>query len=133
MSLRRRTRLRIAIVAILCLLFQQAAMAAHACAMTRMPAVAAAMSDASQAMEHGCDRPEPSRESVVCDAHCSQGGQHSDTGRIAPIPALAPAPAPAMTFASMMILDGERARYGVVPPSTSWHRPTSHPAGILLI
>ncbi len=66
MPLRRRHRLRIAVTVILCLLFQQVAMAAYACTMTRMPAPVAMSEDCA---EMGM---EVEQESLaLCAKHCA--------------------------------------------------------------
>ena len=66
MSMRRR-RFRIAITVIVCLLFQQVAMSAYACTMTRMPAVPVAMTE--DCAEMGMDvEPE---SLALCAKHCA--------------------------------------------------------------
>lgn len=63
----RRRRLRIAVTVIVCLLFQQVAMAAYACTMTRMPAAPIAMPEecADMGMEV-----EP-ESLALCARHCA--------------------------------------------------------------
>ncbi|MBS0576427.1 MAG: hypothetical protein JSS45_08400 [Proteobacteria bacterium] len=65
MRLRARRRFRIAVLAIMCLLFQQFALAAYACALDRMPPDPSAMAStcASMGMQH--DNP------VLCAKHCA--------------------------------------------------------------
>lgn len=67
MTLRRRKRLRIACLVLLSLLFQQVAMAAYACTMTRMPADPGVMSEdcAEMGMQQVTDSP------ALCAKHCA--------------------------------------------------------------
>lgn len=67
MRLRRHHRIRIALVVILGLLFPQAAMAAYACALVRMPPdpVVMAADCAEMGMAPASDSP------VLCDRHCN--------------------------------------------------------------
>lgn len=125
----RSLRVRLSILAIVALLWSQFVLASHPAA--SMTAMVAAQAIAPVAMERDCHRPEPSDESVICIAHCSQGDQSSEVGRVPPLPALAPAAA--MGIASIAMLDAERAPQLQLPPPVSWHRPTSHPASLLLI
>lgn len=62
-----RHRFRIALAVILCLLFQQVAMAAYACPLTRMPPKAAAMAEkcAGMGMEQVKKSP------ALCEKHCA--------------------------------------------------------------
>ena len=64
---RDRHRYRIALAVVLCLLFQQVAMAAYACTLTRMPAepVAIAEDCAGMRMEQVQDAP------ALCAKHCA--------------------------------------------------------------
>lgn len=63
--LHRRHRLRTAFLAIVCLLFQQFALAAYACALDRMPPDPSAMASACAAMGMQHDNP------VLCAKHCA--------------------------------------------------------------
>ena len=67
MRLRARHRLRIALVVILCLLFQQLALAAYACPMEQMPPQMEAMAEhcAEMGMQQAQDNP------ALCAKHCS--------------------------------------------------------------
>ena len=128
-SRHRRLRARLSILAIVALLWSQVLLAAHpACSMAAM---ALAEITVPAATDHGCDHRDPSSESTVCIAHCSQGDQSSDVGRIPPVPASMPAPA--IGIASIVTLETSRAPCVALPPPVSWHRPTSHPASLLLI
>ena len=67
MHLRGRHRFRIALAVVVCLLFQQVAMAAYACPLDRMPADTVAMTRqcASMGMEHVKQSP------ALCAKHCA--------------------------------------------------------------
>ena len=64
---RSRHRLKLALVVILCLLFQQAALAAYLCPLEQMPAETAAMTAhcAEMGMEQARDNP------ALCEKHCN--------------------------------------------------------------
>jgi len=67
MSRRRRQRLRIALVVIFCLLFQQAALATYACPLEQMPPDMTAMAEhcAEMGMQQAQDNP------ALCAKHCA--------------------------------------------------------------
>lgn len=67
MTRRGRHRMRIALVVILSLLFQQVAVAAYACTLTRMPTDTVAMAEACEQM--GIKQVEQSP--VLCAKHCA--------------------------------------------------------------
>lgn len=125
-SRRQRLRARLSIVMIAALLWSQFAMAAHS---------VCAVADLSQAVatiaEPGCHQPTPPAESAVCSAHCSQGDQSNDVGRVPLVPALAVASA--SEFSAATIVQTPPSSYAELPPPVSWHRPTAHPASLLLI
>ncbi|WP_244858568.1 MULTISPECIES: hypothetical protein [Lysobacteraceae] len=89
MTRRARHRLRIALLAIVCLLFQQAALAAYLCPIEQMPAGMAAMAGhcAEMGMDLARDNP------ALCDKHCNP--EHSvvvDTVKLSVPPLALPAP-----------------------------------------
>ena len=89
MLFRRRHRYRIALVVILGLLFQQAAMAAYACTMTRMPAEPVAM--AEDCAEMGMERAKESP--ALCEKHCVPDQSLVTDHVVLSVPALALPPA----------------------------------------
>ena len=123
----RRLRARVSILAIVALLWSQFVLASHPAASMSLMALA----EATAATEHGCEHPKPADDVIICNAHCSQSDQSSDVGRVPYVPALLPVPAGAM--ASILTLGSNLDSHGGLPPSVSWHRPTSHPASLLLI
>lgn len=129
-SRRQRLRSRLSILVIVAMLWSQFAMASHpAASMAGMEVAAAA---ASTAIAHrGCHEQEPADQDAVCASHCTQGDQSHEIGRIPPVPALGHAlpillPLPTTLRAgSLSLSEG--------PPRVAWHRPTLHPANLLLI
>lgn len=126
-------RSRIAWLALLGLLWTQVMFAGHGpCILDALTGGPVAVGATTQ---HEChDAPaydsSPSVESVVCTAHCGQGDQNTESGRVLVFAAL-PAerwPLPAITPLADQHLarpqhDGRGPR----------HRPTTHPATLLLI
>lgn len=85
MRLRSRYRLRIVLVVILCLLFQQMAMAAYACTLPSMPADLVEMAD-----ECGQMGMEAAQESpALCAEHCSPDHVVTPDTGFAQVPPLA--------------------------------------------
>jgi hypothetical protein len=87
------------------------------------------------AMDNDCTAKMPAPEQPVCAAHCSQGDASAESGRIPPVPPMLAAPA--IPFISIVVIahgvdGGVPARIDSSPPR-SWHRPTAHPAALLLI
>lgn len=131
-SLRPRWRARIALVAMVALLWSQFALAAHAgCLMMLSQATLAEVA----AMEHDCEAKMPSPEQPVCAAHCSQGDASAESGRVPPVPPMLAMPAVPLISIAMIAsgVDGGVPARTYLPPPRSWHRPTAHPAALLLI
>lgn len=127
----RRLRARIALVAIAALLWSQVVLAAHAdCVMTHAP-----IDHVQHVASHGCHGEMPPSQQPVCGAHCSHGELSIDSGRIPPIPPmLAAAGIPLVSVAHLV--GGKNSpivETFYLHPSVSWHRPTAHPAALLLI
>ena len=125
----RRLRASLSILAIVALLWSQVVLASHPAVWMSVMAVAGATAPA--ATEHGCHHPKPSDDATICSAHCSQGDQSNDVGRVPAVPALPPVPA--IGLASIVTLGPNTNPRDRLPPHLSWHRPTSHPASLLLI
>lgn len=126
---RHRLRSRLSLLAMVALLWSQLVLAAHPGCVTvaEVPAAAQAM-----AAMPGCEAP-PHQE-PVCQSHCSQGGLSSDVARVPPVP---PLPAmPALPLVALVAAPQTAALAPAAvdgPPPVSWHRPTAHPAALLLI
>lgn len=127
----RRLRTRLSILAIVALLWSQVVLAAHpACSLAAM-AMAEVAEVAAPAAGHDCHPPAPSPDSTLCLAHCSQSDQSSEVGRIPPVPACTSAPT--LGIVTVLLLRADTAPGVELPPPVSWHRPTRHPASLLLI
>lgn len=136
--LRRRLRLRIALVAVMALLWSQLVLAGHVdCLMLSAAAIPAEVAT----VDHGCEdqapalEQAPDLEQAVCAAHCSRGDVSAENARIPPVPPMLAAPAiPLISIVSLAsATDGGGTPGVVLPPPVSWHRPTPHPAALLLI
>ena len=123
-----RLRARLSLLAISALLWSQMLLAFHAdCQPTAM-----AGSPPMTTMEHAdCTQAGDATDFAVCQSHCSQGDASSDTTRTAAVPALAPA-----LPVSLVVVVHLRAHGSVAPApprALAGHRPTPHPASVLLI
>ncbi|WP_147652644.1 hypothetical protein [Vulcaniibacterium gelatinicum] len=129
-----RLRRRVSLVAIAALLWSQLAFAAHGpCLVSAMSPAAdevAAAQAVPGACEHAAPTPAERIKHTICLAHCSQGGITSDVARVPPVPAL-----PAMPILALdVVAHAAPAAPAVMhAPPPSWHRPTPHPAALLLI
>ena len=131
---RRSLRARIAIFAVLALLWSQAVLAGHpACSMGFM-ALSELEAKATLVVEggtHGChEAPAPS-DDALCATHCGQGSLSSEVTRVPDVPAL-PAANP-VGMAEVVFLSADpRRQHHALPPPVCWHRPTPHPAALFL-
>ena len=124
-----RLRVRLSILAIVALLWSQFVLASHPA--NAMSLVSSMDANATAIMGDGCLQPATSDDAAICTAHCSQGEQSSEVGRVPPVPALIPAAA--IGVSTIVTLVADRNGCVELPPPFSWHRPTSHPASLLLI
>lgn len=69
-------------------------------------------------------------DSLQCEAHCSQGDLSHDATRTLGVPMLGPASFVRVTLLASLPQDQACTRPA---PPCSWHRPTLHPASVLLI
>ena len=123
----RRLRSLLPVVMIVAMLWSQLVMAGHGlCSMAP-----AALADIASAAEQGCHQSPATHDATVCSAHCIQGDQSNEVARVPPVPALAPALSDG--FPAIAILEAEHVSPLELPPPVSWHRPTAHPASLLLI
>jgi hypothetical protein len=92
----RRRRLRIVLVTIFCLLFQQVALAAYLCPIEQMPAQMPAMAEHCAGMGMAQAKANP----ALCDKHCNPDHQLlTDAGKLT-VPPLA---LPASLFAPVLV------------------------------
>ena len=113
------------------LLWSQLVLASHpACTLSSM-----VLDAGHAALKAPChDAPAPAdapSDAPVCESHCSRGDLSPDVARVLAVPALGPIPAvPVMTVQRLPHARAERER---AAPDVAWHRPTPHPASLLLI
>ncbi len=102
MTRRARHRLRTSLFAILCLLFQQAALAAYLCPVQQMPVQMEAMSDhcAGMGMEQAKTNP------ALCDKHCNPDHQLATDAAQLSVPPVALA---ALAFEPVLELPADKA------------------------
>lgn len=133
-----RLRTRLSLLVIVALVWTQFALASHpACTLASM-VLSGAHADlvvAPDPRSAPC-HPEPSPgsgELADCQSHCSQSELASESPRTLSIPDLAPARA-APPVLSLAVATGHPMRTPAAgSPMGSWHRPTAHPASLLLI
>lgn len=130
-----RLRARLSLLAVFALLWSQLALASHpACTLSSM-----LFEQAHRAAETPChdaggtltSAPDDPAGQAVCESHCSRSDLSSDTPRMLAVPALAPLPGVPVVAVQHLPNPGH------APPSSAplgaWHRPTPHPASLLLI
>ena len=129
---------RTVLLAMAALLWSQFALAGHGECLDLPGSPAALVTAASDARHnHGqdCDALLPSASKALCDAHCTEGDISADSGRIPPVPPLL-AGAWHPWFAVADVANGSQVATSPwvdSPPKPAWHRPTAHPAALLLI
>jgi hypothetical protein len=132
---RHRWSTRLSLLAMVALLWTQVALASHpACSLVSMALTSSAASDAV----HGAPAPEPCHPapavdtySPACESHCSRGDLSPDVSRVLAVPAQGLLPA--IPVASVQHLPQDPDAAQAPGPLRSWHRPTAHPASLLLI
>lgn len=133
---RQRFRFPLCVLAMVALLWSQLALASHpACTLASMAMGSAhAVSESQAAADAGPCHPRSSTSleaSPVCDTHCSRSDLNSDVARVLAVPALGTLPA--IPVVSVRHLPREPDASQAPGPLRSWHRPTAHPASLLLI
>lgn len=133
-----RMRARLSLLAMVALLWTQLAMASHpACTLASMVMSGghAGMASADEPAPEPCHPAPPSDSgySAGCESHCSRSDLAPEAPRVLSVPALGPLPAPSLVLALAYYSPVRPA--GTLPPGPlrSWHRPTAHPASLLLI
>jgi hypothetical protein len=124
-------RVRFAIIAIVGMLWSQLVLAVNPLCL--MATTASSEMVVGEAVDvHGCPHPQtPTTDDVLCAVHCTQGDLSNDVARVPALPALPP-PEPVAIASFVFLLPGASTHPGM-PPPVSWHRPTAHPAALLLI
>lgn len=132
-----RLRSRLSLLAMIALLWTQLSLANHpACTLASMVVSGghAGMVASDTPSPADC-HPAPSQVadiSASCETHCSRSELASEASRVLSVPAIGPLPAPLLPLA---LAYSPGAPGGILPdrPWRSWHRPTAHPASLLLI
>lgn len=130
----RRWSARLSLLAMVALLWSQVALSSHpSCSLASM-ALTVTHADHGG---HGEPAPEPCHpappadSSPACESHCSRSDLSPDVARVLAVPALGPLPAVPVVDVQHLPRDSDHAEaHG---PPRSWHRPTAHPASLLLI
>ena len=126
---RHRLRIRLSLFAMLALLWSQLAFAAHAPCMDDEHAHAVI-----EVVTTDCGHEMPPPQEPVCAVHCSQGEMTADAVRTLSVPPLPFLPLPYTLGGIFLPADaGTLSNTLVEPPPLAWHRPTPHPAALLLI
>lgn len=132
-----RLRARLSLLAMVALLWTQLAMASHpACTLASMVMSGghAGLAMADEPAPEPCHPAPPadSGYSAGCESHCSRSDLAPEAPRTLSVPALGPLPTPPLMLA---LSHPPASPAGTFPPGPlrSWHRPTAHPASLLLI
>lgn len=131
-SRRQRLRKRLSILAIFTLLWAQFAMASHPfAAMVGTGNAAATATAATNAPHQGCVEGQLAEHDAVCSTHCKHGDQANEIGKIPPVPFLDNV---SRIFLPLLVeaIPGS-CSLSDAAPLAAWHRPTRHPASLLLI
>ncbi|MFZ5635595.1 MAG: hypothetical protein ACOY82_03305 [Pseudomonadota bacterium] len=123
---------RFAIAAIIGMLWSQIAIASHAdCVGTSTSMKTSVIATAHEDGRADCHDPEPKSADSLCFFHCAQHNITKDVAQVdAPRPILLP------TAFLFHVVDVRRIGIAIEPPlwpTLSRHRPTRHPAELLLI
>jgi hypothetical protein len=103
MTRRSRHRLRIVLLTVFCLLFQQVALAAYLCPIEQMPAQMPAMTEHCAGMAMAQIKADP----ALCDKHCNPDHQLlTDAGKLTVPPLALPASAFAPVFVPSVAVVG---------------------------
>lgn len=127
----RRLMSRLAVFAVVVMLWAQCVVLAHPVSLLT---AALSMPEVQAASGAGCHAPAAIQAKMpVCAAHCAQGEHSADTARIPTVPALT-----GVDLVLLRIDAGAGELQRSLPatsawPPVSWHRPTPHPASLLLI
>jgi hypothetical protein len=133
-----RLRTRLSLLVIVALAWTQFALASHpACTLASMVlsgghAVQAGAGDPAPEPCHP-EAPAGSDALAECQSHCSRSELAPEASRVLSVPDLAP-PLPAPPVLTLEPPPGHPIRTPAAGrPMSSWHRPTDHPASLLLI
>lgn len=117
----------------LALLWTQFALASHPCTHSSMVLTAdhASLAGPGEPAPEPCQPAPQADESALCESHCGRSELSPDTARLLCVPALGPVSVPPV--ASVQRQPDPPVLAPSPGPLWSWHRPTAHPANLLLI
>jgi hypothetical protein len=126
---------RLSLLAMVALLWTQLVLASHpACTLATMASATAEVdrSHVQGASPKPCHPPLTLDSSwLACESHCSRGELSPEVPRLLAVPALGLLPAIPVASVQHLPRAPDIARGG--GPRHSWHRPTAHPASLLLL
>lgn len=135
---RHRWRTPISLLAMLALVWAQLVLAGHpACMGSAMASMPAHAEHADHGQSAGADPAPPCHgtplngDTPLCASHCSQGDLSKEAPRLESVPTLGPVPI--MSVVAVQRLPDAAGRAVAARPRVAWHRPTPHPASLLLI
>ena len=132
---RHRWRIPLSLLAMVALVWAQLVLANHpACAFSAMASssVHAQHGQAAQAQEvPPCHGTAVANDAPLCASHCSQGDLSGDGPRLLSVPTLGQVPL--MPLVAVRRLPDGPDHADAAHPHGAWHRPTPHPASLLLI
>lgn len=135
---RHRWRTPLSLLAMLALVWAQLALAGHpACATAALDVSSAHAQHTDHGQAAGSEAPPPchgapvSGDAALCASHCSQGDLGQDGPRLLSVPTLGQVPM--MPVVAVRHLPHGNDHAATAHPRGAWHRPTPHPASLLLI
>lgn len=128
-SRHRRMQRRVTLLVILGLLWSQLVLAGHGGCFPG-DAITSTTAVAKSQVEH-CGETTPSLDESLCEFHCSRADLQSDSTPNLSVPPLTLAWR--IEWLLAVTVDVKDEDSDDVPQTSSWHRPTDHPASLLLI
>lgn len=127
-----RLRNKLSLLAIFALLWSQLVLASHpACTLSSMLLEQAPPAAEAPCHDSGGTAADELEVEPACASHCSRSDLSSDTARVLSVPALALFLAIPVVTVQRLVATGHSAHSPA--PLGAWHRPTPHPASLLLI
>lgn len=126
---------RTVLLAMAALLWSQFALAAHGDCLDLLGSSVAADTRHGRGHGHDCGAELPSADEALCGVHCSEDDISANSGSTPSVPPLF-AGAWLPWFAVAYVVNSVPAATSIwvdSPPRPAWHRPTAHPAALLLI
>jgi hypothetical protein len=123
---------QLSLLAIFALLWSQLALANHpACTLSSMLLEQVHAAAEAPCHDSGSTAATELADEPACASHCSRSDLSSDTARILAVPTLGLSPAVPVVTVQRLVATGNATPSPA--PLGAWHRPTLHPASLLLI